>query len=161
MAENTFKIIETQEQFDERIKERIERAEKHAREEFKGWTSPDDLKALNEKHAGEIKALNEKHSKELEKYAGYDEKFAAQASEIKGLKTSALKSRIAMEKHLPADAVEFLLGDDEETISASAEKLAKLSGANSVISYTKNTEKPAGDAKTEAFRQLARQIKGE
>ena len=159
MAEN-FKIIESQEQFDERIKERIERAEKKTREEFKGWLSPDDLKALNDKHNGEIKALNEQHAKEMEKYAGYDEKFAAQESKIKGLETSAIKSRIAMEKHLPPDALEFLHGDDEETISASAEKLAKLSGAG-FVSYTRNTEKTEGDAKTEAFRQLARQIKGE
>lgn len=161
MAENTFKVIETQEQFDERIKERIERAEKHTREEFKGWLSPDDLKALNDKHAGEITALNEQHAKELEKYAEYDEKITAYESEIKGLKTSAMKSQIAMRMHLPAEAVEFLQGDNEESISASAEKLAKLSGASSVVSFTKNTEKPVGDSKTEAFRQLARQIKGE
>lgn len=37
MAE--FKVINTQEEFDERIKERLERAEKKVREEYKGWTS--------------------------------------------------------------------------------------------------------------------------
>ena len=159
MAE--FKIIETQEEFDARIKERIERAEKKTRDEFKGWLSPDEQKALSEKHTNDLNALNEKHAKEMEKYAGYDEKFNEQAAKIKSLEVSALKARIVNERKLPAEAVEFLTGDNEETISASAEKLAKLSGATSVISYTKNTEKPAGDAKTEAFRQLARQIKGE
>ena len=44
MAE--FKVINTQEEFDERIKERIERAEKKAADAFKGWLSPDEVETL-------------------------------------------------------------------------------------------------------------------
>lgn len=157
MAE--FKIIETQEEFDARIKERIERAEKKTRDEFKGWLSPDDQKALSEKYTNDLNALNEKHAKEMEKYAEYDEKFNEQAAKIKSLEVSALKARIVNERKLPAEAVEFLTGDNEETISASAEKLAKLSGANSFHSITKNMERDnKEDATTEAFRTLAREI---
>jgi hypothetical protein len=153
MAE--FKVIETQEQFDERIKERIERAEKKIREEFTGWTSPADLQALNEAHAGEISALKDAQAKELEKYAGYDEKFNTQAARIKELETDALKVRIANEKGLPTSAVEFLRGDDEETITDSADKLAKLSGSAHVFGFTRSTEEKTNPT-AEAFREMAR-----
>lgn len=136
-----FKAINTQEEFDSAIKDRLERQDKKTREEFKGWMSPDDLKALNEKHQTEIKSLNEAHLKELEKYAGYDEKVSAYEAKIKGLEVSALKTRIANEKKLPFDAIEFLQGEDEESITASAERLSKLSGAHSQ-GYVRNTEQP-------------------
>ena len=153
-----FKIIETQEQFDERIKERLERAEKSAankaREEFAGWTSPDDLKALNDAHAQELEALRTTQAKELEKYAGYDEKFTAQEKKIHELETSALKFKIATEKGLSPEAVEFLKGDSEDAIKDSADKLVKLSGG-SPVGFTKNTE-PRTNPTAEAFREIAR-----
>ena len=155
MAE--FKAINTQEEFDERIKERIERAEKKAAETFKGWISPDDVEALKKAHKGELEKLNAAHADELKKYEGYDEKFATQANEIKELKTAALKTKIATEKKLPIDAVEFLQGEDEETITANAEKLVKLSGSHSV-GYTRNTETPQGDSKEQQWRELSRSL---
>lgn len=157
-----FKVIETQEQFDTAIKERIERAEKNAekrvREEFAEWSSPDALKNINAKHSEEIKALNEKYSKELEKYSGYDEKFKEQESKIHDLEIGALKTRIASEKGLSFDAVEFLHGDNEESIRSSADKLANLSGRSHAFGFTKNTEEKPGDPKEEAFREIARRF---
>lgn len=154
MAE--FKVINTQEEFDERIKERIERAEKKAAEAFKGWLSPDEVKALNEAHKGEIEKINAAHSDELNKYAGYDEKFNEQAEKIKSLEMAALKTKIATEKKLPLDAVEFLQGEDEESITANAEKLLKLSGGYSV-GFVRNTETPT-DNTEQQWRDLSRSL---
>ena len=67
-----------QEEFDERIKERLSRAEKKIREEYKGWTSPDDLKALGEKHNAEITKINQTHAEQMKKYEGYDKTFEEQ-----------------------------------------------------------------------------------
>ena len=164
MAE--FKAINTQEEFDERIKERIDRAEKKTRESYNGWLSPDDLKAhdaehaeaikkLNAEHAEAIKKLNESHAEEMKKYAGYDEKFTEQANKIHALETSALKTRIANEKHLPFDAIEFLQGDDEEAITASADKLSKLS-APQFSGVVRNTETASGN--DSAWREMVRKI---
>lgn len=153
-----FKPINSQEEFDERIKERIERAEKKARDEFKGWASPEDLKTLAEKQSAEISKLNEAHSEELKKYAGYDEKFASQATRIHELEVGALKTRIANEKKLPWDAIDFLQGEDEKTISESADKLSRLSAHS--IAFTRNTEERTVDAKTQAFRQMLDTLKG-
>ena len=141
MAE--FKSITTQEEFDERIKERIERAERKVREEFKGWLSPDDVKKkegeAKEAHAAELQKLADTHAEEMKKYAGYDEKFTQQTARIHELEVNAIKTKVANEKHLPFDAVEFLSGDDEATINASAEKLAKISQPRST-GYVKNPE---------------------
>lgn len=154
MAE--FKVINTQEEFDERIKERIERAEKKAAEAFKGWLSPDDVKALNDAHKGEIEKINAAHSEEMKKYAGYDDKFNEQAEKIKSLEMAALKTKIATEKKLPLDAVEFLQGEDEESITANAEKLLKLSGGYSV-GFVRNTETPT-DNTEQQWRDLSRSL---
>lgn len=149
-----FKIINTQEEFDSAIRERLERQDKKTREEFKGWTSPDDLKALTEKHQSELKTLTEAHQAELEKYAGYDDKFAAYEAKIKSLEVSALKTRIANEKKLPFDAIEFLQGDDEKSITESAERLSKLSGTAHSQGYVRSTESAEGDLKTQALKQM-------
>lgn len=152
MAE--FKIINTQEEFDERIKERLERAEKKIREEYKGWTSPDDLKALNEKHGAEVLKLNQTHAEELKKYEGYDKTFEEQKSKIHALEVSALKTKIANAKQLPFDAIEFLQGDDEQSITESADRLSKLSTVHSV-GFTRNLEGPQESSIDQALRGLA------
>ena len=151
-----FKVINTQEEFDERIKERIERAEKKVRDEFKGWASPDDLKAMTEKHGEEITKLNDAHAEELKKYAGYDEKFTQQATRIHELEVGALKTRIANEKKLPLDAVEFLQGDDEKSINESADKLSRLSAHSAT--FTRNTERDNVDDKESMWRDLASKL---
>ena len=93
----------------------------------------------------------------MKKYEGYDAKFADYETEIKGLKATALRNKIAIEKKLPLDAVEFLTGDDEESITAAADKLMKLSGSHSV-GYTRNTEAPQGDSKEQQWRDFARSL---
>lgn len=155
MAENnTFKAIETQEQFDERIKERLNRAENKIREEFKGWTSPDTLKEIQAKHADEIKAIKDAHLKEMEKYSGYDEKFIDQEKKIHSLEITNLKNRIVSEKNLPLSAIEFLSGESEEEISESADRLAKLSMTTHPVGFTRNTETPTGSPKDDALKKM-------
>lgn len=152
-----FKEITTQEEFDERIKERISRAEKKVRDEYANWLKPDALDALKAEHAKEIEKLNASHAEALKKYEGYDEKFTAQATKIHELETSALKTKIAMAKKLPMDAVEFLQGDDEKSITESADKLSKLSAPTSV-GFTKNTESPTDMSNDALYRELAQQF---
>ena len=138
MAE--FKSINTQEELDAIIKDRLERAERKVREEFKGWTSPDDLKALTAKHSEELQKLTNAHSKELEKYADVDQKITAQTNRIHELEVSGIKQRIAMERRMPMEAIEFLQGDDADSINASADKLIKLSSPTSIRTFERNTE---------------------
>lgn len=152
-----FKEITTQEEFDERIKQRIERAEKKVREEFANFISPDDMKAIKESHANEIEKLKASHAEALKKYEGYDEKFTAQATRIHELETSALKTKIAMAKKLPMDAVDFLQGDDEKSITESADRLSKLSAPTNV-GFTRNTESGTDVSSDAYYRELAQQF---
>ena len=154
-----FKIINTQEEFDNAIKDRLSRAEQKIRDEFKGWTSPEDLKKITDQHAADLTKLNDSHAEELKKYAGYDEKFTQQATRIHELEVGALKTRIANEKKLPWDAVEFLQGDDEKAITESADRLSKLAGASHQIGITRNTEDASG-AKDQVWRELASALPG-
>lgn len=154
-----FKAITTQEEFDAAIKDRLDRAERKIREEYKNWTSPDDLKKLADTHKSEIENLNTAHSKELEKYAGYDEKFSQQASRIHELEVSGMKTKIANDMKLPFDAIEFLKGEDEKSIQESAEKLSKLSNTHP-SGYVRNTERDTGESKDRVWRDLAAKLPG-
>lgn len=164
-----FKAINTQDEFDERIKERIERAERKVRDEFKGWLSPDDVKKkdseaadaleqVKKAHATELQRLADAHAEELKKYAGYDEKFTQQTARIHELEVNAIKTKVVNEKHLPFSAVEFITGEDEKAINESADRLSKLTQPIST-GYTRNTEQH-GDGKDTALRQMLSQIKG-
>lgn len=152
-----FKAITTQEEFDSAISERLARAEKKIREEYKGWTSPDDLKALNSTHEQALADLKTAHSKEMEKYAGYDEKFKEQETQIRNLTVSSLKTKIANEKHLPYDAIEFIQGEDEKSITESADRLSKLASAQHSIGFTRNTETDA-NTKDGLWRDIANSL---
>jgi hypothetical protein len=163
MAE--FKVINTQEELDAIIKDRVERAERkirETRESYKDWISPADAQKAAEEHQAQIDALNEAHSKELEKYAGYDEKFKEFEAKIHGYELNALKARIAREKSLPYDAIEFLKGEDEATITESAEKLSKFSQASKATQahgFTRDTEAEEADGVLSAFKRLNPNIK--
>lgn len=151
-----FKAINTQEEFDNAIKDRLARAENKIREEYKAWISPDDQAKTAEKYKAEIENLKAAHSKELEKYAGYDQKFADFESKIHGYEVSNLKMRIAQEKKLPPESVEFLQGEDEESITQSADRLANLT--HSTFGFTRNTESPKND-KDSAWRELSESLR--
>jgi len=141
-----FKPINTQEEFDERIKERISRTEKKVREEYKDWLSPEDVQKLKDSHAEDLK-----------KYEGYDEKFTAQQTRIHELEVGALKTKIAIGKKLPMDAIEFLQGDDEKSITESADKLSKLS-APTFNGFTRNTEPKVDTSADSVYRELASEL---
>lgn len=147
MAE--FKPINTQEEFDAAIKERIERAEKKTREavaaEFAGWMKPE-----------EVQRLKEDHAKALEKYATYDEKLKEYEDKVHGYEVRELKNRVAREKKLPYDAVEFLQGEDEKAITESADRLANLTNAAHSFGITRNTETTANT--DNVWRELAQNV---
>ena len=155
MAE--FKSINTQEEFDNAIKDRLNRAENKIRDEYKGWLSPEEQAKAKEQHTADIENLKQAHSKELEKYAGYDAKFAEMENTIHGYEVSNLKLKIAQEKKLPYDAVEFLQGDDEKTISESADRLASLTATQHSYGFTRNTE--TGNDTDSVWRELSQSLR--
>ena len=150
-----FTPIETQEQFDAMVKERVERAKKSAAKEFE--TQMKDLESIKEQLTSkdsEIEALKAKITDfESEKKAN-EESYQGMQKELSELKLKALKTNVAIEAGLPADLADRLTGEDEETLKADAEKLASFVGSKKVAPSFKTEEVPEDPAEA-GFREMA------
>lgn len=123
-----FTVIETQEQLDAVIGERIKRERETAAKRYEGYVSPDELKTqtetLNQKIGDLEIALNEAN----EKIANHNNDLAERDTKIKAYETRSVKMRIANELGLSYEAIDFLQGEDEESIRKSADTLKNLVG---------------------------------
>ena len=149
-----FKVIETQEQLEEVLKDRLKREGDKVRKEFEGYLSPNDAA---EKYKGYLSPEAEK-----EKYKNHlsPEEVAKKDAKIKEYETDSVKTRIAHELGLSYEAVGFLRGDNEETIRRSAESLKGLVGASNIAPLA-STEGVLSDAKDTALKNTLRGLKGE
>lgn len=122
-----FKTIESQEQFEEAIKARLERDRKTYRKSFeeemreKGWKSPDEIEGLTKDLNSQIEALNTAAAETAKTMAAKDEEIAAGAK----YRTDLEKTRIAIAAGLKLDYVDRLRGASAEEWKTDAEKLAK------------------------------------
>lgn len=153
-----FTPIETQEQFDAMVKERVERAKKSAAKEFE--TQLKDLEGIKEQLTSkdsEIEALKAKITDFEGAKKANDESFNSMQKELSELKLKALKTNVAIEAGLPADLADRLTGEDEETLKADAEKLASFVGSKKVAPSFKTEEAPK-DPTEEGYREMARYL---
>lgn len=149
-----FKVIETQEQLDDILKDRLKRERESTRKEFEGFLSPSDVA---EKYKGYLSPDDVK-----EKYKDHlsPEEVAKLNSKIKGYETDSVKTRIAHETGLSYDAVQFLRGEDEDSIRKSAESLKGLVGMTNVAPLA-STESNMGDAVDAAYKNVLKGLKGD
>lgn len=154
-----FVPIETQEQFDEMVKDRVERAKsagaKDARKEFE--TQLKDLEQLKESVTAketEIGTLKAKITDlEAEKKTS-GESYQSMQKELSAVKLSALKQRIAIDAGIPLEMADRLNGEDEESIKEDAEKVKGFWGAKHVAPSFKTEEVPEDPAEA-GFREMA------
>lgn len=149
-----FKVIETQEQLEEVLKDRLKHERETAKKEFEGYLSPEDAA---KKYAGYLSPEDE-----AKKYAGYlsPEEAAKKDAKIKGYETDSVKMRIAHEAGLSYEAAAFLRGEDEESIKKSAESLKGIVGGSNVAPLA-STEGNLEAVKDAALRNTLRGLKGE
>lgn len=149
-----FKTIETQEQLDAVISDRLKRERETLKKEYEGYLSPEDVA---KKYAGYLSPDDEK-----EKYKGYlsPEEAAKKDAKIKGYETDSVKTRIAHEMGLSYGAVAFLKGDNEEAIKKSAESLKALVG-NTTTAPLASTETPVASTADVALKNTLKGLKGE
>ena len=155
-----FKIIETQEQLDAIIGERLKREKATVSKEYEGYISPQDHKAALEDFEKKIKELNESLTTANGKIANHSKELAERDMKIKGYETDSVKTRIAHETGLSYDAIQFLKGEDEETIRQSAQSLKNLVGVSAVAPLA-TTESRSSDATEVALKQTLNGLKGE
>ena len=128
-----FKPIESQEELDNIIKDRLKRERESTQKKYEGWISPDDhQKAIDEAN----KALDD-YKKAHE---GDEQTIADLTARNKAYETASLKSRVAHEVGLSYEWIGRISGDDEESIRKDAESLKKLVGNGAQPIPTKNTE---------------------
>lgn len=150
-----FKPIETQEQLNAIIQKRVEQAKRVAEEETaKKYADYDDLKAK----AGKATDLETELNKLKEDAAGLDDLKA----KIHKYEIDSVKTKVALEEGLPYEFAARLNGEDEETIKADAQAMAKLikPTQGAPIGGAEPIATPK-DAREASLRQMARELGGE
>lgn len=110
--------INTQEEYDNLVKERIDRAKKSEREKFAGY---DDFKAKAEKYDADIKAKEDALKAKEDEIAKLNSKVAQYESD-------SVKAKVLKEFGLSQDLSKWISGDDEEAMRANAQELQQIVG---------------------------------
>ena len=153
-----FKPIETQEQFDEAIKERLARENK----KYEGWTSPDKLQEIKD-------GYEENANKKFEGYTSpedlqimkndYESQIETVKNENTSLKASQLRSKVANEFKLPTEMASRLHGATEEELRADAKTLAELVSTNKTVVLPLHDGSGGNTDKNAAIKGLLSQFK--
>ena len=133
MAE--FTVIETQEQFDAAIKDRLNREKAKYAEQLTGY---DETKTALDDAKKQIADLTDALTVANEKNSGFEAQIAERDAKITEYATRAAKTQIAHEMGLAFDAIDFLKGDTEDEIRKSAESLKNLVGVQKVAPLASN-----------------------
>lgn len=151
-----FKVIETQEELNKVIQDRVARAEKAAAEKYADY---DDLKAQNADKDKQIAALSEKLQQQSDKGTEYDSKIAELTNKVHEYETASVKTRIAHEVGLPYELAKKLEGETEEDIRADAQSMAKLIKPAAAPIGSNEPSAQAANPTDAAFMQMLNNIK--
>ena len=121
-----FTPINTQEEFEAAMKDRLAREAK----KFEGYTSPADLEKIKTSHKAEVDKLNADMAAKLKEK---DDSIAEKDAKIKGYETSSAKMRIARETGLSYEAMDYIQGSDEESMKKSAEELLNMAESLAIM----------------------------
>ena len=154
MAE--FTPINTQEEFDAAIKERLKRDREAQAKKYESWLSPDDQKKRVSEYEKQIKELQDAAAASEKTIAEKDAKIAEGAK----YRTDLAKTRIALNAGLDIKYADRLMGETEEEWKKDADMLAKDFAASHRTAPIGNPEgSPAGkpdkkSAETAAYKSL-------
>lgn len=144
-----FKVIETQEQLDAVIGERIAKARQKALEEFSDYDQiKSQLSALSSQMAEKDNLINENK-----------DTIASLQSKVQEYESHSVKRRIALEVGISESLADRLVGDDEEAMRKDAESLKAIFGQSQVVPPLGSTE-PQNDT-DEPYRKMVLGLKGE
>lgn len=153
-----FKVIETQEQFDEIIKGRLERErEKAIKETEEKYADYDVLKGKNTDMQKQLDDLNKELTENKDKIAAHDKEVADLNSKIAQHERDSVKIKVANEMGIPYELASKLTGDDEEAIRADAKTFAAfIQKKPSAPGY--NPELPPGGEKEQALKRMSQEL---
>lgn len=149
MAE--FKVIETQDELDRIVGDRVQREK-------------DKAKKVEESLKSEIETLQATLKENETKVSEYDklvnshkDEVAQLTGQIKSLQLQEIKHRIAHENGLPYELADRLTGDTEELLRKDAEALKGFVTPQKVMPLA-STEQPADDPKEAAWKQTVKEL---
>lgn len=146
-----FKQIETQEELDQIITDRLNRQKASYEEKL---TDYDKIKQRNEELETENNKLQTSSAELAEKAKGYDQNIADLNAKIAGYETASMRNKVALAHGLPIDLADRLQGDDEEALTKDAERLASFIKKSEPNAPLRDPELPAQDDKTKAYKDL-------
>ena len=156
-----FTTIESQEQLDAIISDRIARAKESAKKEFDGWISPEDYTAKTADITKERDSLAQQIADLTKDKDDLTAQMADKDARIAQYETASEKTKIAREVGLPYDAIDFLQGTTEDEIRQSAESLKGLVGKEQKAPLS-NPEKPvSGNSESADYKSMLREMRGE
>lgn len=150
-----FQIIETQEQLDKVIGERIKRAEQKATEKYADY---EDLKTQNAGYVTQIAQLQSQLQAQTDKITGYEADVADLTGKVHAYETASVKTKVALELGLPYQMASRLTGDDEKAIRADAEAMKQLIGAQVPPAPIGNPEPSLGSGTGSLWAAVASQM---
>ena len=158
-----FKVIETQEQLDAIIGERVARAEKKGEERaLKQYSDYEDLKKQLEDQTAKVNELNSQLTAQTENASTSAKELEDLKNKVHQYETDSVKTRVAHEVGLPFDLAARLSGDDEESIRADAKALVEAVGKVKPAAPLGSSEPVVkSDDRTSAFREMLLDMKGE
>jgi len=145
-----FKAIATQEEFDKAIQERLNRQKESIEKQYADYA---EIKARNIELETETGTLKTTLSETTKKTENYDKDIANLNAKIAGYETANIRTKIALQHGIPYDLAGRLVGEDEESITEDAKKLAELVGNKEPIAPLRDVE-PIIDGKDGAYKSL-------
>jgi septal ring factor EnvC (AmiA/AmiB activator) len=145
-----FKPITTQEEFDKAIQERLNRQKETLEKQYEDYET---IKAKNQELETEVSTLKTALAESNEKAGKYDKDISDLNAKIAGYETANMRTKIALQHGIPYELASRLVGEDEESITADAKKLAELVGHKEPIAPLKDVE-PTIDGKDGAYKSL-------
>lgn len=157
-----FTPITTQEQFNEAIKDRLNREKDTLSKKYEGYVSPEDMEKVKSDYDKQIANLTKSAEDQAKKYADYDKKIAERDARIKSYESASVKTRIAHEVGLPYELASRLSGEDEESIRKDAESLSKLIGTHQPVApLAAGSDDTGKESKSSALKALAKGLRGD
>lgn len=156
-----FTVIETQEQLDAIVGDRVARAKDSVRKEFEGWISPDELTKQTESLSSQIDGLNDQIKTLTGEKTTLETQLSEKDSKIAEYETASVKTKIAREFGLSYEAEDFLQGSNEDAIRKSAETLKTLVGSGAKAPAFNPEPKLGGDPKDAALKEMLNEMRGD
>ncbi len=148
-----FEPINSQEEFDKRIKERIKR-------ETEKFSDYEDLKTQITTLNSQIKSLNGEIQGKDSKYNKLETKFNESNAKIAKYESDSVKTRIAIEAGLPYEMISRVNGATEDEIKADIDSLLKFTnqGTNTQPLFRSSE---SNEDSNDIYKQLAKSLNKE